>query len=282
MTLPTLTPGDPHRRGRAQGGRVLERRVQLVARARNGSSFANARYDADRDQDDHQQAEDPRRRAAVVAAPDPRVGRRPVGSRRAGGLGARSRHWPLSVLALGPGLAGGRRALVAGHVADHLLADRVGLVAGLALVRLARRGGVRVRVVVEEVVGVAAAPVRGRRRRAALAVRARGRLEDGEPLPAAAVRALGEGAGEVAEQQRRVVADRLRRGDEAERRAEDVDRLVEAREMPSRTPSSSLKRCRATARSGRAARLSAGDAAQRRGPGLDRRVEHRSASRRAS
>src|SRR5215216_1247523 len=48
-------------------------------------------------------------------------------------------------------LTSGFGALVAGDVADHRLALFVGLVAGLALPCLSRRGGIRIGVVVEVV-----------------------------------------------------------------------------------------------------------------------------------
>src|SRR5437588_12838894 len=98
-------------------------------------------------------------------------------------------------------------ALVAGHVADHRLPRRVGLVGRLALARLAGRGGVGIRVVVP-VVGLRlrTAAVGGRRRGSALVVRARRGQHDDEPLPGPVRVALAEEAGHVAEPPRGVVA----------------------------------------------------------------------------
>src|SRR5437763_16848626 len=98
-------------------------------------------------------------------------------------------------------------ALVAGHVADHRLPRRVGLVGRLALARLAGRGGVGIRVVVQ-VVGLRlrTAAVGGRRGGTALVVGPGRRDHDDGPLPGPVGVALAAEAGHVAEPQRGVVA----------------------------------------------------------------------------
>src|SRR3954466_4714343 len=116
-----------------------------------------------------------------------------------------------------------RRALVAGVVADRLLADVVGLVGRLALLGLAGGGRVRVRVAVQIVVlGARHAAVGGRRGRAALVVGPVRRSDDDEALAGAVVVALAEQRRDIAEPDRRVVADRLRRGQERDRRAQEL------------------------------------------------------------
>src|SRR3954452_21873681 len=109
------------------------------------------------------------------------------------------------------------RALVARDVREHRLADVVRLLAALALLRLARRRTVRIRVLVD-VVGGAGGVVRGGGRRPALRVRADRRGDDDEPLPGPILVALGEVARDVAEPERDVVAGGLGRRQEPERR----------------------------------------------------------------
>src|SRR3954471_13787756 len=92
----------------------------------------------------------------------------------------------------------GSGALVARHVADRLPADAEDLVAGLALARLPRRGGVRVRVGVQEVVAVGT--VGGRAGRAALVVGPLRRGDDDEALRGAVDVADAEQARGVAEE----------------------------------------------------------------------------------
>src|SRR4029077_12899770 len=81
-------------------------------------------------------------------------------------------------------------ALVPRHVADQLT-GRVSLVPRLALMRLPRRRGVRIRVVVQEI-GVLAAAVGRRGAWADLAVRPDRRLQDDEPLAGGDPRGRGE------------------------------------------------------------------------------------------
>src|SRR4051794_33533183 len=103
----------------------------------------------------------------------------------------------------GSSLPSRRRSLVTGDVADDLLARDEGLVARLALVRLARRRGVRVGIGVE-VVGIRdrSAAVGRLRGRATLVVRAEGGLEEDESLPAAERVVKAERVGDISEQQR--------------------------------------------------------------------------------
>src|SRR4051794_21754157 len=111
----------------------------------------------------------------------------------------------------GSSLPSRRRSLVAGDVADDLLPRDVGLVAGLALVRLARRRSVRVGIRVEEVgIRDRSAAVSRLRGRATLVVRAEGRLEEDESLPAAERVVKAERVADVPEEQRPVVAHALR------------------------------------------------------------------------
>src|SRR6266480_4764804 len=95
-----------------------------------------------------------------------------------------------------------------GHVADDLLADEEGLVAGLARLRLARRGGVGIGVRVQVVVlGARDAPVGRRRGGAALVVGPLRSGDDDEALTGAVLVADAEQAGYVAEPEGHVVTD---------------------------------------------------------------------------
>ena len=126
---------------------------------------------------------------------------------------------------LGLGLALADQALVAGHVAQHAPALDPGLLAGLALLDLARRRGVRVGVGVQVVVGLGA--VGGRAGGAADVVLALRRGDDDEALVGALAVALGVQAGQVAQQQADVVALRLRGGDERDRGVQGGGRVAQ-------------------------------------------------------
>src|SRR5204862_4729980 len=99
---------------------------------------------------------------------------------------------------------------------------------GLALLRLAGRRRVRIRVGVQVVVaGARDAAVGGRRRRAALVVGALRGGDDDEALTGAVLVALAQQRRDVAEPQRGVVADGLRRRQEGDRRVEQDGRVRE-------------------------------------------------------
>src|SRR4051812_44269096 len=119
----------------------------------------------------------------------------------------------------------GLDALIARDVADYLLAEEVVLVTRLTLARmLTRRGGVGIRIRVEEVglregasgVGLIACLVGGPRCRGGLVVGPAWTRHDQEPLPGADPVADAEQLLRVAEQERAVVADGLGGRDEAE------------------------------------------------------------------
>ena len=196
LDLADLDARDPHRRVGPDRVRRLELRLDLEA-VRERDVLGEAEEQDERGEDQPHQADE--------------------GVRAARGVAAGAGHHLRLRVALGPGL------LRARDVGRDRLAGQELLVAGLALTRLARRGGVRVRVGVQ-VVGLQRAVGR-RRRRSALVVRALRRGDDDEALPGAVAVADAEQRGDVAEPQRQVVADRLGGREVVERRAQRLHQV---------------------------------------------------------
>ena len=153
LTLPTSTPAiRTGESGRSPFDDVNTALTWYGARERD--VLGEPEEDEDRDHDEREQA------------------RRRTGERGRGGGAARAGHQGLPSVAA---------CCVPGTFDGDRLALQVGLVARLALARLARRGRVRVRVRVQVV--LERRPVGGRRGRAALVVRALRRGDDDEALP---------------------------------------------------------------------------------------------------